>query len=695
MSRDSVVKICQATIRWSFILLFFLVPLVLTPYNYELFEYNKMMLTYGLTAIIIGSFLIKSVVSGKIEIQRTPFDIPLMLFLLSQIFSTIFSIDKHTSLFGYYSRFHGGLFSTISYISLFYLMVSEFKKEISFIYKCIYVMLASGFLVSIYAILQRMGVDKNIWVQDVQNRVFSTLGQPNWLATYLSVLILISIILFLKEKTLKKIIFIVLTITFYTVSIFTKSRSGFAGFWSGFAILALLSSPRRTLKYLVAVFLLIMLTSFVYGTPFSQLYPFTLEGIQNQLKTSKAPPAPQPQTAPVQTGSMIEFGGTESGSIRRIVWKGAIDVFKHYPVFGSGVETFAYSYYQFRPQAHNLTSEWDYLYNKAHNEYLNFAATTGIFGISTYLLLIVAFLFWTIKKFLKNPSDHLVLLGLVGAYTSIMVSNFFGFSVVVIGLFFFILPAFAVILGDADNKPLTISLLSSNHKFLTTTQKIIALLLLTVIVYLLFVLTRMWRADKYFNLGHQFDRENQYIQAYTNLKKAVTLDNNEPIFKEELAQVASTLSVVAARENETELSSKLKSEALNLSDILVKDYPKNVNFFKTRTRILYTLSELDQDLLRETLNTILKAWELAPNDTKIAYNVGLIYAKLGDNDQAIETLKKSSALKPDYYEPRFALALFYEQIGEKEKAIEELNFILKNIRPDDKPTQEKLKELAL
>jgi O-antigen ligase len=57
-------------------------------------------------------------------------------------------------------------------------------------------------------------------------------------------------------------------------------------------------------------------------------------------------------------------------------------------LFGTGVETFAYAYYFVRPQAHNLTSEWDYLYNKAHNEYLNYFATTGFIGLGTYLLVI-------------------------------------------------------------------------------------------------------------------------------------------------------------------------------------------------------------------------------------------------------------------------------------------------------------------
>jgi putative inorganic carbon (hco3(-)) transporter len=60
--------------------------------------------------------------------------------------------------------------------------------------------------------------------------------------------------------------------------------------------------------------------------------------------------------------------------------KGAWELTKKYPLFGSGVETFAYSYYNVRPVEHNLVTEWDFLYNKAHNEFLNYAATTGFVG---------------------------------------------------------------------------------------------------------------------------------------------------------------------------------------------------------------------------------------------------------------------------------------------------------------------------
>ena len=103
---------------------------------------------------------------------------------------------------------------------------------------------------------------------------------------------------------------------------------------------------------------------------------------------------PQPK-APVVVQTKTEapsspFKVSESIDIRKIVWKGAVNLGLQYPLFGTGVETFAYSYYFVRPVEHNLTSEWDYLYNKAHNEYLNFFATTGVAGLATYLLYIGA-----------------------------------------------------------------------------------------------------------------------------------------------------------------------------------------------------------------------------------------------------------------------------------------------------------------
>ena len=190
---------CDRVIRWGFILLFALVPLLLTPWNYELFEYNKMMGVYALTIIITCAWLVKSLRQGEFRVTKTPLDIPLALFLSSQLISSFFSMDPHVSWFGYYSRFNGGVWSIICYVLLYYALVSNVQN----LHKLLKVALASGVVVALYGVAERLGIDKHLWVQDVQNRVFSTLGQPNWLAAYLVALMPIATGFMLKAQISK------------------------------------------------------------------------------------------------------------------------------------------------------------------------------------------------------------------------------------------------------------------------------------------------------------------------------------------------------------------------------------------------------------------------------------------------------------------------------------------------------------
>src|SRR3989344_2165292 len=125
---------CEAialkTIRLTFYSLFFVVPLIFLPGHVELFQFNKMITVYLGTIIITALWLIRMVIKKRILLRKTPLDLPILLFLFSQVLSTILSIEPHTSLFGYYSRFHGGLLSTISYILLYYEFVTNVGEEI-------------------------------------------------------------------------------------------------------------------------------------------------------------------------------------------------------------------------------------------------------------------------------------------------------------------------------------------------------------------------------------------------------------------------------------------------------------------------------------------------------------------------------------------------------------------------------------
>lgn len=369
-------------IKFLYQALFFVTPLIFTQLNSELFEVPKMFFVYVITICIFSLHLINVFGYQKQFFKRSYLDIPLALFLISQIISTFISIDPHTSFFGYYSRLNGGLLSIICYCLLYWVLIVYIDKELRS--NIIKFSLYSGILVAIYGILEHFGIDKNQWIQDVQTRVFSTFGQPNWLAAYLCILLP-----FCLKNPLSLLLFICL--------IFTKSKTGI--------IAALISLPfclnKKNFYYF---FIIIAITGFFF--------------------LNKKPDAPLPPTINI----------TASQDIRKIVWQGAIDLYQKYPVFGTGVESFAYTYYWTRPASHNLTSEWEFLYNKAHNEYINYLATTGTIGITAYLILIIT----SLIGFIKNK--HFFLLA---AYISILITNLTGFSVVVISLYFYLLPALA------------------------------------------------------------------------------------------------------------------------------------------------------------------------------------------------------------------------------------------------------------
>ena len=64
---------------------------------------------------------------------------------------------------------------------LFFVLANYLDSK--FIKKITIFSLTSGAIIAIYGILQHFGIDKKFWPNDdVMSRVFSTLGQPNWLA---------------------------------------------------------------------------------------------------------------------------------------------------------------------------------------------------------------------------------------------------------------------------------------------------------------------------------------------------------------------------------------------------------------------------------------------------------------------------------------------------------------------------------
>ncbi|MBI2595420.1 O-antigen ligase family protein [Candidatus Daviesbacteria bacterium] len=765
----------QKIITWAFFILFFFTPLFFTPFNNELFEYNKMMLVYGLTVVITGTWLLKMIKEKTVLLKRTPLDIPLLLFWLSQLLSTIFSIDPHTSVWGYYSRSNGGLLSITAYILLYFAFVANFEaKDVSKFLKSV---LLGGFLVSLYAIPEHFGVSPsciiltgsataNCWVQDVQARVFATLGQPNWLAAYLAMIIFPALYFFLTAKTkIKLVTGYLLLVTLYLAFTFTYSRGGTLGFLAGLGIFILVyvlsfwkeytkgerptkskigkvslrirfsrfTSFRSRMTPIFVILLTFLLINLFFG---STLYRFKLINLAAiTQKTTSQPAAPAGVT-------QLENGGSESSQIRLIVWKGAVDIFKRYPIFGSGVETFAYSYYNFRPAEHNNVSEWDFLYNKAHNEYLNYLATTGLVGFLSYMIVTVTFILWSILRILNykqsfSQNQGLLSISLFAAYISYLVQNFFGFSVVIIAVFFYLFPALAFV-GSEKTHPLNIKPIIQNPavKFLLNlrykmvqnifVKSAVAVIWIILVIYLALTLILMrvnfavvfalliftiflpkkfnlqkvtvfiiifsllsqllifYFADFFYKKGSDLAELGNAGQSYNYLVTASRLNKDEPLYHADLGFAAASASVALLPDDAT-TSARLKDEAAEEIETALNLSPKNVSLWRTVIRIYYALAEIDKKYNDKTIEALDKSIALAPTDAKLYYNKGLVLAQNGKNNEGLAALQKATGLKPNYWEAYFASGTIYKETGEKDKAIEEFEKVLK-IFPNEPET---------
>ena len=117
-------------IKLSVYSLVFLMPLFFLPFSYESFEFNKQYLLFFLTIIALFSWLANMVWKNKeLRFCRAPLDLPILGFLFIAILSTIFSVDKGFSLFGFYGRFSDGLIPLLSFGMLYFLITNlDFLK---------------------------------------------------------------------------------------------------------------------------------------------------------------------------------------------------------------------------------------------------------------------------------------------------------------------------------------------------------------------------------------------------------------------------------------------------------------------------------------------------------------------------------------------------------------------------------------
>jgi len=757
-SSSSLSLLLQRLIVVLFHLLVIIVPFIFTWVNEELFEFPKMLLTYSLTVAILGLWIARMSIEQRLLLRRTAFDLPIALFVASQLLSTLFSIHPHTSLFGYYTRFHGGLFSTLTYVALFYAFVNTVKK--SQILAIVISLLVAAAGVSLYALPehfgrspscylisggQNFGVD--CWVQDVQNRIFGTFGQPNWLAAYVVLLtpvaLSVAVTQFISLREMEKVgpdqrrswlkmvlggASLAIVALLFSILLFTQSRSGLAGLLGGLSIWAgvvlwytlrwrsaspqIWWAPTKTMLIVTTICALSLLSiTQLIGEPFAPNFnqvfsryfstSFTTSStLENKVTTNEVLPV----------ANRLDIGGTDSGEIRSIVWSGAWNVFKRYPLLGSGVETFAYSYYQDRPMAHNLVSEWDFLYNKAHNEFLNYLATTGVVGLVSYSALLIWFgvvslqLLATRQETVTIQEKYLII-GFLAGVVGLSISNFFGFSTVMVTIIMYLSFAIVAVLHLTPEKTLGTqktgkvvpeNVIPENQVFPSTLSGLQGLSLAGTgisVLYGLWLIWTTWSADYAYTLGKQYLQAGYTLDGLQYLESATTQSPQEALFYDELANTYALVAASLHQQGNATAAAEFSQAALTTSTKTIVLNPRHLNFIKSRARVFINLAGIDPANFQKAETSLIQAISLAPTDAKLRYNLALVEAAQGKTAQSASTLDETVRMKANYEAARLELARYYRSQKKFDQATEQYVYILSYINAQNTVATQELDQL--
>lgn len=198
-----------------------LVPLIINPFSNDYFYYPKITIIYVISGLI-ALIWFKNKEESKIILKKE--EKLIIIYIVLLIISTIFSTNIIISLYGNVKR-EEGLFAIMSYVFLF-LVASRFydfnKKHI------IYLSISAS-IIAIYGILQYFGVypiprdiNRINWVR----HAFSTMGNPNFLGSYLVLILPIMSFMFLYTS---KALYLLPTATIYLCLLCTLTRGAWLG----------------------------------------------------------------------------------------------------------------------------------------------------------------------------------------------------------------------------------------------------------------------------------------------------------------------------------------------------------------------------------------------------------------------------------------------------------------------------------
>ena len=341
--------------------------------------------------MLLGAWLLGPVVGSKELILLSEplkqLSIILFVFLTFLFIATLLTDFKYVAFFGETQR-RNGFFQYLA-LSIVLMATAMFTRALN-VKKLFLITFFLGFVSFLYSLLQTTGNDFVSW-DNPYNAVIGTLGNPNFAAAAMAVMgVIIFSSIFNSDFNLSSRIFAVTLVIMLVFVIYrSNARQGLLSIALGFGVFFVILVWDKNKKYGI-VSLLLGFTAIV----------FSILGM-------------------LQFGPLQQYLYKASVSVRGYYWRAGLEMLSSHPFFGIGIDRYGSYFKQYREVDYPLNVGFQLTSSNAHNTFIQFFATGGIFLGITYLALNLFVLYRAIIgiKNLKG-NQRLYLVGIFSAWIS-------------------------------------------------------------------------------------------------------------------------------------------------------------------------------------------------------------------------------------------------------------------------------------
>lgn len=626
-------------------------------------------LKYGLAAglitpLVIGESLIFALTSTKAFFFYILVDVLLMSYLLllhkkaiyppkSKLFYffilitllgfviDLFGINFKQSFWGNYERMVG-IYTSLHILVYLWILLSVYNTKERFT-RLLDVSVVVSFLVSIYGLLQNVGVHFFGIIELTELRVTSTIGNAAFLAGYLLIHLFLLAYLFYKKKGVYWRVFYCVVFLFDLVILFsTATRGALVGL--AFAVLSMLVYLIVFYKNKKARFVGTV-SFFLVVTFISSIFIFEESGfVKNNLALSRI------------SKISLEESTTKS---RLLVWKMSINASKDRPIFGYGDNNMRIPLDKYHDYA--LAEDW---FDSSHNKFFDELLAHGVVGLLLYITFLL-YVFWNIIRLRK--SDFWLSLILFGLFAAYIVQSLFIFDAFVMVVMLSFILGFVFVLSNNDKK-----IFDKPLPGYIAYIFIPLIILATPVIYLR-------------SIPPARDVISAYRVSDTDLSRTIELytrAQDKLIYGYDVVAPAMAKTVLKVFSQANNYST---DDLKRLTDLLTQAYERAIDESKGYSKFYINLAKLYQEidpvlndvgLLDKSFPLLDKALEQSPNRVDIYYTLSQGYFNKGDYESAINTLNDSLKLAQRPSNVYLRLAEIYSRKGTSEefiKAVDSIN----------------------